>query len=203
MFSCEFCGIFKNTFVIKLFQATLQVHKVDKNVSRYYNKDIKVIPVEPILVTLCQLWKWFSMLRKLWKPTSRKTYQNLKYFFIFAVHNNFTYDFEAYYLMKLYFKTLLEILVSFASLRGSPELNSKVLTIRPLIHVRCGCYKTISQWTFWYCTDVGVTLSLISQWRCWYIVNETHDDVNLRYQPDIKILRLDQSNFNVVMTSSR
>ena len=79
MFSCEFCGIFKNTFVIKLFQATLQVHKVDKNVSRYYNKDIKVIPVEPILVTLCQLWKWFSMLRKLWKPTSRKTYQNLRY----------------------------------------------------------------------------------------------------------------------------
>ena len=47
---------------------TLQVHKVDKSVSRYCNKDVKVISIEAILVTLCQLWKMFSMVRKLWKP---------------------------------------------------------------------------------------------------------------------------------------
>ena len=52
--------------------------KVDKNVSRYCNKDIKVISVQAIFVTLCQLWKWFSMLRKLCKPSSRKSYQNLR-----------------------------------------------------------------------------------------------------------------------------
>ena len=51
------------------------------------------------------------------------------------------------------------------------------------------------QWTFWYCNDVGVTSPLILPLHCWYIVNETHDDVNLRYQPDIRILRLDQSEF--------
>ena len=31
-----------------------QVHKVDKNLSRYCNKDIEVITIEAILVTLCQ-----------------------------------------------------------------------------------------------------------------------------------------------------
>ena len=46
--------------------------------SRYCNKDIKVISTKAILVTLCQLWKWFRMVRKLWKPPSRKTYQNLR-----------------------------------------------------------------------------------------------------------------------------
>ena len=61
----------------------------------------------------------------------------------------------------------------------------------------------ITQWTFWYCNNIWVTPPSISVWHCWYIVNGTHDDVNLRYQPDIKILRLHQSNFNVVMTSSR
>ena len=52
-----------------------------------------------------------------------------------------------------------------------------------------------SQWTFWYRNDVGVTSPSIWPWQCWYIVNETHNDVNLRYQPDIRILRLDQSDF--------
>ena len=61
----------------------------------------------------------------------------------------------------------------------------------------------VTQRTFWYCNDIGVASPTISVWHCWYIVNETHDCVNLRYQPDIKILRLDQSNFNFVMTSSQ
>ena len=55
------------------------------------------------------------------------------------------------------------------------------------------------QSTFSYCNDVVVTSPSISPWHCWYIVNETYDDVNLRYQPDIRILR---SDFNIVMTSS-
>ena len=57
---------------------TLQVHKVDKNVSRYCNKDIKVISVEAVLVTLYQLWKWYCMVKKLWKPPSRKNFRNLQ-----------------------------------------------------------------------------------------------------------------------------
>ena len=64
-------------------------------------------------------------------------------------------------------------------------------------------YAEIPQWTFWYCNDIGVTSPSISLWLCWYIVNETHDNVNLRYQSDIRVLRLNQSDFNVVMTSSR
>ena len=52
MFSGEFYVIFKNTFFDELFRATI------------------------ILVTLYQVWKWFCMVRKLWKPPSRKTYQN-------------------------------------------------------------------------------------------------------------------------------
>ena len=46
---------------------TLQVHKVDKNMSRNCNKDIKVKSTEAILVTLYRLQKWFCMVRKLWK----------------------------------------------------------------------------------------------------------------------------------------
>ena len=34
---------------------TLQVHKIAKNVSRYRNKDIKVISIEEIIVSLSQL----------------------------------------------------------------------------------------------------------------------------------------------------
>ena len=34
---------------------TPQAHKVDKNVSRYCNKDIKVISIHAIFVTLCQI----------------------------------------------------------------------------------------------------------------------------------------------------
>ena len=41
-------------------------------------KGIKAISIEAILVIFCQLWKWFCMLRKLWKPASRRTYQNLR-----------------------------------------------------------------------------------------------------------------------------
>ena len=40
-----------------------------------------------------------------------------------------------------------------------------------------------------------MTWPSISPWHCWYIVNETHKDVNLRHQPNIKILRLDQLDF--------
>ena len=53
-----------------------------------------------------------------------------------------------------------------------------------------------TQWTFWYCNDVGVTSSSISLWHCQYVVNETYGNVNLRCQPDIRILRL---HFNIVM----
>ena len=42
----------------------------------------------------------------------------------------------------------------------------------------------------------------ILRWNCWHVINETYDDVNLKYQPDIRILRLDQSDFNIMMTSS-
>ena len=37
-------------------------------------------------------------------------------------------------------------------------------------------------------SDVGVISPSILPWHCWYIANETHDDVNLRYQPDIRLL---------------
>ena len=97
---------------------TLQLHKWDKNVSRYCNKYIKVISIEALLVTLCQLWKWFCTVRKVWQPPSGKTYQNhrnlqgmyLWQSFVivkpfFADHFNFTYDSEVYDLMELYLET--------------------------------------------------------------------------------------------------
>ena len=52
----------------------------------------------------------------------------------FVVHNNLTYDFEVYDLMKTNFETLIEILVS--SFPGLHEANSKVLNI--------GHYYTLS-----------------------------------------------------------
>ena len=62
----------------------------------------------------------------------------------------------------------------------------------------------VSQWTFWYCNNIWSDITLdITLWHCWYVGNKTHDDVNLRYQPDIRILRLNQSDFNFVLTSSR
>ena len=54
--------------------------KVDKNVSKYCYKDIKVISVPTTFVTLRQLRKFFYMLRKRWKPPSRKSYKNLRNF---------------------------------------------------------------------------------------------------------------------------
>ena len=55
--------------------------------------------------------------------------------------------------------------------------------------------KIKTQCTFWYFNDTGVTSPSISLWNYRCIANETHDGVNFRYQPDIKILRLDQWNF--------
>ena len=88
------------------------------------------------------------------------------------------------------------------------KVMSAFLTVH-LIHPILGTWKKSkasvlnpSQWTFWYCNYVEVRSPSISPWHWWYIVNETHDDVNLRYQTDIRILRLDQSDFNVVITSS-
>ena len=52
-----------------------------------------------------------------------------------------------------------------------------------------------TQWTYLCCNDIGVTSPSISPRHCWYIVNEIHDDVNLRYPHDIRILRLDQPDF--------
>ena len=78
------CGIFKNVFLIELFRVPgdyfwlFKYVIVDKNVSRYCNKDIKVLSVQARFATLCQFWKWFYMLRKLWKPLFKKTCQNLK-----------------------------------------------------------------------------------------------------------------------------
>ena len=54
----------------------------------------------------------------------------------------------------------------------------------------CPNSSIISQWAFWYCNNIGVTSPSILLWHCWYTVNETHDDVSLRYQLDINILRL-------------
>ena len=51
---------------------TLQVHKVDKKVSRYCKKNIKVMSTEALLVNLNQLWKWFCMVRKLSNHHSEK-----------------------------------------------------------------------------------------------------------------------------------
>ena len=41
--------------------------------SRYCNKDIKVISALAIFVTLCQLWKWFLPVQKTLKTTIQKT----------------------------------------------------------------------------------------------------------------------------------
>ena len=57
---------------------TVQVHKVDKNVSRHCNKYIKVISIEAILVTLCQPWKWFAWWKIFEKHHPEKTYQNFR-----------------------------------------------------------------------------------------------------------------------------
>ena len=64
---------------MELLQTTISdsSSEMHKNMSRYCNKDIKVISIDAILVTLCQLLKKFCHLKKLWEPPSRKSYQNL------------------------------------------------------------------------------------------------------------------------------
>ena len=61
---------------------TLEVHKVDKNIFKDFNRYIKVILIEAIFVILCQLWKWFCMFEnnhseRLTKPQkfARKKYE--------------------------------------------------------------------------------------------------------------------------------
>ena len=84
MFYCvlpTFCGICKNTFLKEFFWATTSDSSSTYSRwkrSRYCNKDMKLTSIQAVLVTLCQLWKWFCMLRKLWKSPSRKSYQNLR-----------------------------------------------------------------------------------------------------------------------------
>ena len=58
MFSCEFCGIFKNTFFTELFRATTSDSSSSKK------------------ETLCHLWKRFCILRKL--ENHPKNLPNLK-----------------------------------------------------------------------------------------------------------------------------
>ena len=41
--------------------------------SRYCNKDIKVISIQVIFVTLCQLWKWFCICLKMVVKKTLKT----------------------------------------------------------------------------------------------------------------------------------
>ena len=98
---------------------TLQVHEVGKNVSSYCKRDIKMITIEAILVNLCQLWKWFCLLRKLWKPPFRKNLRNVqgkylcrtfvtvKPFFFFALLSNCAYESEAVDLTKFILKLYL------------------------------------------------------------------------------------------------
>ena len=122
-----------------------------------------MISVEAILVTLCQLWKWFSMLRELWKPASRKTYQNLRNLqgkhmwrsfvivkpFFLQFCSNFTHDSEFYDLMSLWgswFWNFSWDLGLFSSLPGLPDPNSKGLTIMTLLLVQCGYRKTVYIW---------------------------------------------------------
>ena len=114
---------FKKPFLAEFFRRlilTLQVHKVDKSVSRYCNKDINWGHINDFMSIL----KIFFHVEKFWKSSSRKSYQNFRYlqekylwwsFFkirYFIEHpNNFIYDSEEDYdLMKPYFDTLLEIL---------------------------------------------------------------------------------------------
>ena len=70
------------------------------------------------------------------------------------------------------------------------------------MNCRFNIIASATQWTFWYCNNAGVTWPSISLWHCWYIVNETYGNVNLWNQPDIMILKLDQSDFNIFMKSS-
>ena len=66
----------------------------------------------------------------------------------------------------------------------------------------CRVNVMVTHWTCWYCSDIGMTSTSIPPWYYWHIVNETNDNVNLRYPTDIRILRLDESDFNVALTSS-
>ena len=74
-FSVNFGEFLGTPFLLNssgLLLQTLHVYEVEENVSRYCNKEIKVILIEAILVTVCHLWKWFCMLKNLWNPPSRK-----------------------------------------------------------------------------------------------------------------------------------
>ena len=84
--------------------------------SRYCNKDIKVISIKTILLALCQLWHiqyWLlhsektSEINKISEICKEKYCGGvpLQSNHFVAVDSNFIYDSEAYDLMKLYFQT--------------------------------------------------------------------------------------------------
>ena len=90
--------------------------------TRYCNKDIKVILTQAILVTFengFAFWHSFGnhhteKLIKISQVCKENICGRVPYsqIIFLAVHNNFTCDSETYDLMKLYFETLLEILAS-------------------------------------------------------------------------------------------
>ena len=81
----------------------------------------------------------------------------------FAVLSNFTYDSEAYDLMKLYLETLLEILVSSLLFLDSLSLTLKChlgRTLKPLLHVQCGYRKQfIPNINFLECNSADISLA--------------------------------------------
>ena len=82
-FSVNFVKFLRTPFSKNFFARlllTLQVHKVDKNMSRYFNKDIKVISIEAVLLTLMSTLKMVLHNEKTSKTTIQKNLPKSKKF---------------------------------------------------------------------------------------------------------------------------
>ena len=129
-----------------LLLVTLQVLKVDRNVSRYWNNDIKVMSIKAILVILCQLWKWFCLLKKNFEnqhpekliKISEICEENMWQSFVIV--KPWPWSLWSYEVLFWNFTWDPDLL---SSLPGLLEPNSEVLTIRLLLHVLSGYRKTV------------------------------------------------------------
>ena len=119
MFFCDFCEMFKNTFLTPPGDYFWFFRSLPKDIPGYYTTNIKMKPIEATMLTLMRTLNMslsvvitlkaaiMNKLSKSWRFSRLVMELSLVEFryseiIVFGIHNNFTYDSETYAIVKLY-----------------------------------------------------------------------------------------------------
>ena len=119
MFFCDFCEMFKNTFLTPPGDYFWFFRSLPKDIPGYYTTNIKMKPIEATMLTLMRTLNMslsvvitlkaaiMNKLSKSWRFSRLVMELSLVEFryseiIVFGIHNNFTYDSKTYAIVKLY-----------------------------------------------------------------------------------------------------